>query len=154
MYEYIFAELRSFSLLSSALHLAVRTRPALGGLVYVRRGDEDCVIATSADLLRAIPTRFGDLRDRVVIPGTPARAERLEMRNARGFVRLERQAGLWQVTQQVLGTGLDTRMILGPTEVLPTEQGLGGHRRGRGPAGLIRVLTSDLVPLDRVQELG
>ena len=51
-----------------------------------------------------------------------------------------RLAAVWQIiADQDAGADPQARMILGPAEILPTEQTFGGHRRRRRVTGLIRI---------------
>ncbi len=77
-------------------------RAPLGDLAYAMLAGRPEVIATRAEALEWIPADVASLRDRRILPGVADRVRRVELHRAgRGFMRLEREQGRWQLQQPV-----------------------------------------------------
>jgi len=75
----------------------------LGGLLYVRVGTNEEIMATSREIIDCIPDKIEVLRDRSVFHGDVARTSRLEIKRAGGgFVQLAHTEDGWFVQQPVV----------------------------------------------------
>ncbi len=82
--------------------LAVGTNAPLGRYVYVQADAGADVLVTAASLLEALPAGLEDLRDRLLLPGQPARVHRLEVeRPGSGFMQILRIEAGWMIQQPV-----------------------------------------------------
>ncbi len=74
---------------------------ALSDMVYVRVGDSMDVIATSREMVLALPSGVDEMRDRALLRGDAYRTVRLEITRPDGFIQLARAAGGWIIQQPV-----------------------------------------------------
>jgi len=75
----------------------------LGGLLYVRTGTNEDVVATSREIMDCIPEKIEALRDRSVLHGDVARTSRLEIKRAgSGFIQLAHTEDGWFVQQPIV----------------------------------------------------
>ena len=80
----------------------------LMGILYVRREPGTDVLATSTNLLEAIPASPDDLRERRLLHGDPPSVKRMEIGwAAGGFVQMAKKDGLWRMSQPVKNARLD-----------------------------------------------
>ena len=71
----------------------------LGGL-YVRELGQDAVVATSTNILAALPASPADLRDRTLFRFDPYQVHRIQVRRPEGFLQLARgEGGVWTIQQ-------------------------------------------------------
>lgn len=73
----------------------------LGGL-YVRDPDRDAIVATTTNLLGALPASPADLRDRTLFRIDPFQVRRIQVRRPEGFLQLTRgDGGEWAIQQPI-----------------------------------------------------
>lgn len=70
---------------------------AFGDSLYVRLRGSDSVVATSTNLLAALPARLEELRDRRILHGDVAHVSRFELRGPGGVMQFARANGQWQL---------------------------------------------------------
>ncbi len=87
---------------ASTNRLLIGRRSPLGDDVYVRKEGLDAVVRIPVSLLDLLPTSLDAMRSRSLLRGVPAAIDRLELRNASGYIQLARTpAGAWQILQPV-----------------------------------------------------
>jgi hypothetical protein len=72
----------------------------LGGHLYVKEAGRPDIVAAETNVLAALPSAVGQLRDRTLFHETPEQAQRLEIRHEGGFAQIARdEQGRWMLQQ-------------------------------------------------------
>ncbi|MBN2302319.1 MAG: DUF4340 domain-containing protein [Lentisphaerae bacterium] len=87
---------------SGSQELWIGSDSPVGNCIYIRVDSNENIFSTSRDILEVIPDNIDQLRDRIVIHGSPSRTARLEIQTpAHGFIQLTQSDGEWLIQQPV-----------------------------------------------------
>jgi len=75
----------------------------LGGLLYVKLGTNDEIVATDRGIMAVIPEKMEVIRDRTILHGDVSKTRRIEIKRANsGFIQLAHAGNEWFIQQPIV----------------------------------------------------